>query len=774
MTPAPGRSLLRTIWRACGRRPEKRPDGGLAFMSSALAKTAGPPKGEADAPTESPGATAVAAFALSPHHTALRCLFVVCLHRGVQLKPIDFGEVKETDTLGSVLRVMQKVGLRGKSLHRCNWKKLAALGYAFPMMALQKSGNWVVVLNTVESVDGPAVTVLEPLSEQGGASVVPRAQFVAAWSGSLILCKRVRLASEEHRPFGMRWFLPEILRHGHLFRDVAVAAAMSAMIAFAIPLMFQILIDKVITHRSYQTLFSLVLIFAVLTLFDGVFSYTRQYLMLFITTKIDGRLASRTFRHLLSLPLFFFEGTTAGVLARHMQQTETIRQFLTGRLFQTMLDALALPLMLGMLLLYSGKLTLVVLGFSLAIAGIIAVMVPSFRRRLEQLYAAEGSRQAHLVETIHGMRTVKSIALEPVRMSAWEAKVAQGVQRRATVGRIAALAGVLTQGLDKLMQMAVIGLGAMDVFDGRLSIGALVAFNMISGRVTGPLVQIVGLINEYQEAALAVKMLGIVMQHPPERDPAHVGIAPPISGNMEFSGVTFRYHAAGPAVLDRVSFAVRAGQVIGVVGRSGSGKTTVTRLIQGIQAAQEGMIRLDGIDIRHIDLAHLRRSIGVVLQENFLFRGTIRDNIAAARPDAPLAEIVEAARMAGADEFIDRLPASYETLVEENGANFSGGQRQRIAIARALLTRPRLLIFDEATSALDPESEAIVQEHLGEIAHGRTLLIVSHRLTSLAHADAILVLERGKVIDCAPHPVLLQRCETYQRLWRQQTASVQQ
>ncbi len=745
-------------------------------MSSALAKTVGPaPEGEADTPAGdgSHGATAVARFALSPHHTALRCLFVVCLHRGVQLKPIDFGEVKETDTLGSVLRVMQKVGLRGKPLHRCNWKKFAALGYAFPMMALQKSGKWVVVLNTVESVDGPAVTVLDPLSEQGGASVVPRAQFVADWGGSLILCKRVRPANEEHRPFGMRWFLPEILRHGHLFRDVAVAATMSAMIAFSIPLMFQILIDKVITHRSYQTLFSLVLIFAVLTLFDGVFSYTRQYLMLFITTKIDGRLASRTFRHLLSLPLFFFEGTTAGVLARHMQQTETIRQFLTGRLFQTMLDAMALPLMLGMLLLYSGKLTLVVLGFSLAIAGVIAFMVPTFRRRLEQLYAAEGGRQAHLVETIHGMRTVKSIALEPVRMSAWEAKVAQGVQRRATVGRIAALAGVLTQGLDKLMQMAVIGLGAMDVFDGRLSIGALVAFNMISGRVTGPLVQIVGLINEYQEAALAVKMLGIVMQHPPERDPAHVGIAPAISGNMEFADVTFRYHAGGPAVLDRVSFAVRAGQVVGVVGRSGSGKTTVTRLIQGIQPAQEGMIRLDGIDIRHIDLPHLRRSIGVVLQENFLFRGTIRDNIAAARPDAPLAEIVEAARMAGADEFIDRLPASYETLVEENGANFSGGQRQRIAIARALMMRPRLLIFDEATSALDPESEAIVQEHLGQIAEGRTLLIVSHRLTSLAHADAILVLEHGKVLDFAPHAVLLQRCEVYQRLWRQQTSSLQ-
>jgi ATP-binding cassette, subfamily B, bacterial HlyB/CyaB len=711
--------------------------------------------------------------ARSPHYTALRCLFVLCLHRGVQLKPENFAEVKESDTLGSVLRVMQKVGLRGRALPGCKWKKLTALGYAFPVMAQQKGGNWVVVLNTVKGPDGTAVTVLDPLCADERATVVSRAEFVESWSGALILCKRVRQHGDEHQPFGLRWFLPELLRHKRLFRDVAVAAAMSAVIAFATPLMFQILIDKVITHRSYQTLAALMLIFGVLTLFDGVFNYTRHYLMLFITSKIDGRLASRTFRHLLSLPLSFFEATTAGVLARHMQQTETIRQFLTGRLFQTMLDAMALPLMLGMLLLYSAKLTLVVLGFSSAIAVIIAVMVPTFRRRLEQLYQAEGSRQAHLVETIHGMRTVKSIALEPVRMNAWDEKVARGVQRRATVGRMSALASVLTQGLDKMMQISVLGLGAIAVFDGTLSIGALVAFNMLSSRVTGPLVQIVGLINEYQETALAVKMLGTVMQHPPERDPKNVGMSPVITGSIEFADVGFRYPGSASPVLDRVSFKVGEGQVIGIVGRSGSGKTTVTRLIQGIQTAQEGVIRLDGIDIRHVNLAHLRRNIGVVLQENFLFRGTIRENIAAARPDAALAEVVEAARMAGADEFIDRLPLSYETVVEENGANFSGGQRQRIAIARALLTRPRLLIFDEATSALDPESEAIVQEHLGEIAEGRTLLIVSHRLTSLAHADAILVLEQGKVLDCAPHAVLLQRCETYQRLWRQQTSSLQ-
>ena len=293
------------------------------------------------------------------------------------------------------------------------------------------------------------------------------------------------------------------------------------------------------------------------------------------------------------------------------------------------------------------------------------------------------------------------------------------------------------------MQISVLAVGAVEVFNGELSVGALVAFNMVSGRVTGPLVQIVGLLNEYQETSLAVRMLGTVMTHPPERDPGLQGVSPPISGSLVFDNVCFRYRPDGPPALDRVSFEVAAGQVIGIVGRSGSGKTTVTRLIQGLQMAQEGVIRLDGIDIRHIDLRHLRRSIGVVLQENFLFRGTVRENLAAVRPEATYDEIIEAARMAGAEEFIDRLPQSYDTMIEENGSNFSGGQRQRLAIARALLTRPRLLIFDEATSALDPESEAVIQDNLSDIARGRTLVIVSHRLTSLASADAILVLETG-------------------------------
>ena len=371
------------------------------------------------------------------------------------------------------------------------------------------------------------------------------------------------------------------------------------------------------------------------------------------------------------------------------------------------------------------------------------------------------------------MRAVKSLVLEPVRQSNWERRVVQAVRQQAEVGRVGIAGTVITTALEKLMQITLLSAGAVAVFEGHLSLGALIAFSMLSGRVTGPLVQIVALINEYQEAALSVRMLGRVMNTAPETNTHQRLARPPITGALHFENVTFQYPGAGAPALQDVSFAVEPGQVIGIVGRSGSGKTTVTRLIQAIHRPQEGIIRAGGVDLRHIDLTHLRRGTGVVLQENLLFSGTIRDNIAAARPDAPLDQVLDAARLAGADEFIERLPLGYDTMVEEGASNFSGGQRQRLAIARALLPRPALLIFDEATSALDPESEAIIQRNLNRIAEGRTMIIVSHRLASLARADAILVLERGRVLDIAPHTVLLQRCEVYRHLWHQQTQHMQ-
>ena len=318
-----------------------------------------------------------------------------------------------------------------------------------------------------------------------------------------------------------------------------------------------------------------------------------------------------------------------------------------------------------------------------------------------------------------------------------------------------------------MMTVMVIWVGANLVFSGEISVGALVAFNMIAGRVTGPLVQLVSLVHSYQEAALSVRMLGTVMNSPQEEG-IDRGLRPAFDGSMEFEDVTFNYSPTSPPALDGVSIKIPAGKVVGVVGRSGSGKTTLTRLMQGLYKMQSGIMRVDNLDIRELDMSHLRRNIGVVLQENFLFRGSVRENIGMAKTNASFQEIVYAAKLAGADEFIERMPQSYDTMLEENGTNLSGGQKQRLAIARALLTDPRILIFDEATSALDPESEAIVQANLKRIAKGRTVIIVSHRLSTLTGSDAIVVLERGKVADIGGHKKLLQTCQVYKELWYQQ------
>jgi len=299
-------------------------------------------------------------------------------------------------------------------------------------------------------------------------------------------------------------------------------------------------------------------------------------------------------------------------------------------------------------------------------------------------------------------------------------------------------------------------------------IGALVAFMMLTGRVAQPLIQASHAIVELDDARLSLNHVSNLVNQPPEEGRSGTGIRTPFVGRVEFSNVTFRYSGTNTPALDRVSFTIPEGTVFGLVGRSGSGKTTVTRLLQMLHSNYEGLIKIDGNDVRQIDLNHLRSSLGVVLQENFLFSGSIRETIAAAKPDASFEEIVQAARLAGAEEFIERMPAGYETRIQEGSTNLSGGQRQRLAIARALITNPRILILDEATSALDADSEAIVNANLLRIAEGRTLIIISHRLSSLVAADAILVLERGKVYDIGRHEELLDRCDIYSGLWHQQ------
>lgn len=715
---------------------------------------------------------------MQPQLTGLRALFLVAMHYGRQVNPDELTKAatlinEDEEAAEQVMgRLMHQAGLRAKKLKRRTWSDIISLGSAYPVLVGRRDGGWMILVGVLGTGADIKLAILDPAIEALGLKIVDKTDFLSVWTGTIILVKPRLSIGREESPFGLSWFLREIFKHKAMLRDVALAAVASNLIALATPLLYHVIIDRVIPNRALQTLTTVVVIFTVVTIFDAIFNYVRQRLMLYVSIKVDATLGSRVFAKLLSLPMPFFEHTTAGVLTRHMQQTEKLRQFLTGRLFQTMLDCTALPVLICLLVSYSPLMSGVVLGFAAAIAAVIGVLIPSFKHCLNQLYQAEGMRQAHLVETIHGVRTIKSLAMEPVRQTEWDTRLAASLRKLAIVGRISSAANVVTSAMDKMMQITILGLGAQAVFAGSLSIGALVAFTMLATRVSGPLLQVVTLINEYQETALSARMLATIMDHPPERAPDAQSILPEIRGGLEFDNVSFRYPDAPGSALDRVSFVVEEGEIIGVVGRSGSGKTTLIRLIQGIQAAQTGMIRLSGTDIRHIDLAHLRRNVAVVLQESFLFRGSIRANIAAGNPLARLDAIVEAAQLAGADEFINRLPLGYETVIEEGAVNLSGGQRQRLSIARALLIRPRLLIFDEATSALDPESEAILQANLKEIARGRTMIVVSHRLSSLVQSDRILVLERSRVVDFAPHPLLVERCDAYRSLWEQQTQHV--
>ncbi|MBC7736683.1 MAG: peptidase domain-containing ABC transporter [Candidatus Saccharibacteria bacterium] len=701
--------------------------------------------------------------------TAIRAAFLIAAHHGQSLRPEDLPKLTDGDMLAPVTVSLARVGLRCRLLQRCTVKTAATLGTAYPALIPCKDGSWIILITVMQQDGAQVAAILDPAHEAAGVQMLGLPAFAARWSGQILLVQKTPTLQAETAAFGLSWFVPAVRSQARLLAGVALAVVVGNLISFSLPLLFQVLIDRVIAHQAWNTLTAIVVIYVVLASFDAGFSYVRQRLMQIAGARVDAIIGARTFAHLLSLPLSVFETTPAGVLTRHMQQTEKIRAFLTGRLFQTLLDAAFLPLLLGILMMLSGALTAVVLGFALAIAGCIGLLLPTFRRRLNALYAAEGERQANLTETLHNMRAVKSLVLEPLRRRIWEDNLAAALRRQRDVGAIGAIAGSATGFLEKLMQISIIAYGAALVLEAELSTGALVAFVMLAGRVTGPLVQIVGLINEYQEAALSVRMLAGVMNQKREGGEHPRPMRHQISGWLKLEQVSFTYPGAAVPALAGVSLDIVPGQVIGVVGRSGSGKTTLTRLIQGIEVPQAGLIQVDGVDIRQIDLEHLRRSLGVVLQENLLFRGTIRDNIATARPDAGLEEVLIAAKLAGAEEFIRRLPQGFDTKVEEGGANLSGGQRQRIAIARALMASPRILVFDEATSALDPESEAVVNRNLSAIAKGRTVIIVSHRLSSLVRADAIVVLEQGHVVDMAPHAVLLDRCDIYRHLWQQQT-----
>ena len=712
-----------------------------------------------------------------PLHTGLTCLKLTGLHHGMELDEKrlahEYALREDEPTPRHLADIAAGCGFREKNV-RADWNRILGLNGAYPIICRKKNGRYFLVAGLRPGGEGlPELAVIDPDPE--ACAAYPREGLHCFWDkaafelqsdGHALLLKKRYALTDETQPFSLRWFIPEFIKLRGIFGQIAAAVLVMTILSLVMPLFFQIVIDKVLPNESFNTLNVVGAGICLVILFNGAMEYLRNYLLLFATNKIDINTAMKTFAHLMRLPVNFFEAVPSGLLIKHMQQTDKIRGFLSGRLFFTLLDLLSLAVFIPVLLLYSVALTLIVLGFTALMALVVVALIKPFQRRLNILYEAEGKRQSRLVEALHGIHTVKALALEPLEEKEWNDVSAFSIQAQFGVGKISLTANTLSHMLEMLMNVAVIWAGAHLVFNHTISIGALIAFQMLSGRVSSPLVQLVGLIHEYQQTALSVKMLGAVMNTPPEHPGG--GVNQDIVGAIEFERVRFRYQDDLPDALRDLTLRIRPGETIGIVGKSGSGKSTLARLVQAIYPPRSGIIKIDGIDIRELDKAHLRRNIGVVLQENYFFKGTIRENIRLAKTSATSEEIVRAAALSGAEEFISRLPKAYDTMLEENAANLSGGQKQRLAIARALLVNPRILIFDEATSALDPESESIIQRNLKAMSRNRTVLIITHRLSMVRYADRILVLDNGVIKKIGPHDALVNEEGLYRYFWRQQ------
>ncbi len=709
------------------------------------------------------------------YSSGLQCLCLVGRHHGLELDEgrlaHEYALTGQEPSLETLAEMARGCGLHSR-ISTLDWEKVQTLQEAFPVLVQCRGKGYALLCNIQRTKDGqPGLLALFPHDGQASGNTAPlrvldKQAFEDTCDGQALLLKRRYSLSDERQPFGLAWFIPEFLRHKRIFAQIALAVTIITGISLLTPIFFQIVIDKVLPHHTYTTLNVLAAGMLGVILYHCLLEFLRSYLLYYTTTKIDINLSMRTFHHLMRLPMNFFESIPAGLILKHMQQTEKIRGFLSGNLFFTILDLFSLLIFIPFLVLYSLHLTGIVIGFSLLMALVVITLIKPFQRRLDTLYKTEGKRQSRLVESIRGINTIKSMAVEPQGEKEWNNVSAFAIQSYFNVGKISITAKALSQFLEMSMNMAIIWYGAHLVFDMQISIGALIAFQMVSGRVSAPLVKLVSLVHEYQQVALSVRMLGVVMNTPEEQSGGN--LRTPIRGDIDFSHVSFQYRPELQPAINDFSLHIRAGEILGIVGRSGSGKSTLSKLMQAIHIPQRGFIKIDGTDIRELDKMHLRRNISIVLQENYFFHGTIRDNIRLAQPAAQPEEVISVARMAGAHDFISALHTGYDTILEENAVNLSGGQKQRLAIARALLTQPRVLILDEATSALDPESEWEIQKNLRQMAEGKTVIIISHRLSLMRQAHRVLVLDEGSIIDQGRHDELLARPGLYRNFWQQQ------
>jgi len=670
-----------------------------------------------------------------------------------------------------LLLAAKHLGLKAK-LTRTTADRLSLT--PLPALALVRDESGVQRTVVLAQCDGQRVLLQDPSGAiQGGRPVIePLSVFAAQWTGELILITSRASLVGDLAKFDFSWFIPSLVKYRKLFGEVLVVSLFLQLFALVSPLFFQVVMDKVLVHKGLTTLDVLVVGLLVVVVFESVLTTLRTYVFSHTTSRIDVELGARLFRHLVSLPLAYFQARRVGDSVARVRELENIRSFLTGNAITLVLDLMFSVIFIAVMLAYSVPLTLIVL-VSLPLYVLLSLtLLPILRARLAEKFARGAENQALLVETITGIQTVKANALEPALAKRWDDQLAAYV---AASFRTSTLASYGHEGINligKIVSAVMLWYGARLVMDQQLSVGQFVAFNMFAQRVAQPIMRMAQLWTDFQQTGISMARLGDILNTRTEVPPTAAAQLPALKGRIQFDQVSFRYRPEAPPVLHGLTLDVRPGEVIGIVGRSGSGKSTLTKLVQRLYTPEQGRVMVDGIDISLIDAAQLRRQIGVVLQENLLFNRSVRENIAIADPAAPIEMVMRAAQLAGAHEFVSELPEGYDTVVGEQGASLSGGQRQRIAIARALFTNPRILIFDEATSALDYESEAILQRNMSAICKGRTVIIIAHRLSSVRHANRIIAMDKGRIVEEGAHDALLQRPKgLYAYLWAMQSGA---
>ncbi len=663
-------------------------------------------------------------------------------------------------SIQELCRIAKHQGFRA-SIKKTNLQKLLS-SYPFPILVQKKDGTYMSIIQAKE--ESNELLIFDTTSKE--PYTMSHEVYEEISSGKVIVLKH-KILSDQIR-FGFGWFFHQIMKYKKVMSEVLIASFVIQLFGLVTPLFTQVILDKVLVHRSMTTLDVLAIAFVIVAVFELVLNLVRNYLFAHTTSKIDAKLGAKLFHHLLALPLVYFEKRKVGNIIARVRELDQIREFIANKSVTLIIDVLFSGVFVAVMLLYSVKLTMVVLAFVTVIALLYLVVTPELRRRLEEKFQMGAQSNSYLVESVTGVQTVKSLALEGSMQRKWEDYLAKYVNSGFHLTNLSNILGGVSGALQKLMTISMLYVGVTLVLDGKLSVGQLIAFQMFANQFSGPVLRLVNLWNEFQQTLLSVDRLGDILNTPTEQTNDKAITLPRIEGTVSFDKVTFSYAPDSPQVLKGISADFPAGYSVGLVGRSGSGKSTIAKLLQRLYLPNGGSIHIDGVDIRHMNPKWLRNNIGVVLQDNYLFSGSIKDNIALSRPDAPMENIIAASRMAGADEFIAELPEGYDTQVGERGSALSGGQRQRIAIARALITNPRILIFDEATSALDYESEKIIQNNLKTIKEGRTMFMVAHRLSTVKDCDVILVMDKGEIVERGSHDELMQQKGYYHMLYTQQ------